>query len=364
VRLPINAPADPVVPVGSRICVAALMKHPGQVLYIPRMSTQLSLFGADPEPTPAASPRVPGPGGVAAEIPALAAALPSGLRLGTSSWSFPGWAGLVYDRPHDASTLSRHGLAAYAAHPLLRTVSIDRAYYAPLSAAEYEAHARQVPADFRFMVKAPAEITASWMRGGERQVTANPRYLDLDFALRAFVEPVIEGLGERCGPLVFQFPPQGRSVVRAGDRFLRRLETFLAGLPAGPVYAVELRDPELWTAALVDVLRSGGARLCISVHPRAPTLDEQAALLEASGPGEVVVRWNLNPRHRYEEAKERYAPFDRLMEPDVPTREALAALLAPRLAAGDAACVVANNKAEGSAPRTIAALAEAVVNRL
>ena len=327
------------------------------------MSTQLSLFGAEPEPTPAAAPRLPGPGVAPAELSALAAALPAGLRLGTSSWSFPGWVGLVYDRPHDASTLSRHGLAAYATHPLLRTVSLDRAYYAPLSAEEYAAHARQVPADFRFMVKAPAEITASWMRGGERQVTANPRYLELDFALRAFVEPVTQGLGGRCGPLVFQFPPQGRSVVRAAERFLRRLEAFLAGLPSGPLYAVELRDPELWTRELVDVLRNAGARLCISVHPRAPTLDEQAELLEASGPGEVVVRWNLNPRHRYEEAKERYAPFDRLMEPDVPTREALAALLAPRLAAGDPACVVANNKAEGSAPRTIAALAKAIADR-
>ena len=51
-------------------------------------------------------------------------------RLGTSSWSFPGWRGLVYEGQHAQATLSRKGLAAYAAIPLLRTVSLDRTFYA------------------------------------------------------------------------------------------------------------------------------------------------------------------------------------------------------------------------------------------
>ncbi len=59
---------------------------------------------------------------------ALAARLPPGLRLGTSSWSFPGWAGLVWANPAPPADLSRRGLPAYAAHPLLRAVSLDRSY--------------------------------------------------------------------------------------------------------------------------------------------------------------------------------------------------------------------------------------------
>lgn len=62
--------------------------------------------------------------GIAAATPApalveVADALPGRLRFGTSSWNFPGWAGLVWDREYPEATLSRFGLPAYASHPLL-----------------------------------------------------------------------------------------------------------------------------------------------------------------------------------------------------------------------------------------------------
>src|SRR3546814_2775255 len=44
---------------------------------------------------------------------ALARQLPAQLRFGVSTWSYPGWAGLVWDGEYDSSTLSKHGLGAY-----------------------------------------------------------------------------------------------------------------------------------------------------------------------------------------------------------------------------------------------------------
>ncbi len=67
--------------------------------------------------------------------------LPTDIRLGTSSWFFPGWRGLVYDGVHPQVTLSRKGLAAYGEIPLLRTVSLDRTFYAPISAVDYARYA-------------------------------------------------------------------------------------------------------------------------------------------------------------------------------------------------------------------------------
>jgi hypothetical protein len=57
--------------------------------------SELGLFG-DSEP-PAAS-RPVGPATVEADLLVVAAHLPAGIHLGTSSWNFPGWATLVYDR--------------------------------------------------------------------------------------------------------------------------------------------------------------------------------------------------------------------------------------------------------------------------
>jgi len=99
----------------------------------------------------------------AAEPPArvreLASALHEGLYLGTSSWSFPGWDGIVYDRRVSQTTLARHGLTAYAHHPLFRTVCIDRTYYGPITAEDFARYRSAVPEDFRFVIKAHELVT-------------------------------------------------------------------------------------------------------------------------------------------------------------------------------------------------------------
>ncbi|MDI1344201.1 MAG: DUF72 domain-containing protein, partial [Pseudolabrys sp.] len=134
--------------------------------------------------------------------------LPSEIRLGTSSWFFPGWRGLVYEGVHPQTALSRKGLAAYAQIPLLRTVSLDRTFYAPISAVEYVRYANQVPDDFSFVVKAPALVCDAVMRDEEgRGKVPNPHFLDAAIAAREFVVPCLEGLKDKAGPLVFQVSP-------------------------------------------------------------------------------------------------------------------------------------------------------------
>ena len=78
-----------------------------------------------------------------------APAMPADIRLGTSSWFFPGWRGLVYEGVHPQTALSKKGLGAYAQIPLLRTVSLDRTFYAPITTIEYARYASQVPDHFR-----------------------------------------------------------------------------------------------------------------------------------------------------------------------------------------------------------------------
>ncbi|MCQ6261324.1 DUF72 domain-containing protein [Alcanivorax sp. MM125-6] len=60
--------------------------------------------------------------------------------------------------------LSREGLDAYARHPLFNAVGLDRGFYRPLSVAQYADHAGQVPAAFRFVVKAPSRVTDALAR--------------------------------------------------------------------------------------------------------------------------------------------------------------------------------------------------------
>ncbi len=301
---------------------------------------------------------------------ALATDLPPQLRLGTSSWHFPGWRGLVWDADYAQPALSKHGLHAYAQHPLLRTVSLDRGFYRPLSVSQFSAYAARVPADFRFVVKAPSLVADAMVRGQDgRGQQPNPAFLDPVLAASQFVQPALDGLGDKVGALVFQLSPLPGPMLAQLPDILRRLHAMLAALPSlqsiapDGVIAVEVRNPEWLTPAFVDVLRATGATYCLGVHPKMPSVAEQLPLLRALWPGPLVCRWNLNPLHGaygYEEAKSLYEPFDRLVDPDTDTREALARVIAGTTGAGHNAYVTINNKAEGSAPLSVAALAQAV----
>ena len=325
------------------------------------MADQLSLFGAPPpERRPTAEAPPVGPAALPYELTELALQLPRELYLGTSSWFFPGWNGIVWDREAPEAALARHGLPAYASHPLLKTVCIDRSFYAPLDQAQYAEYAAQVPERFRFVVKAPSACTAAWTRADGGKPVGNPSFLDARLAVDTFVAPCCEGLGEKAGVLLFQFPPLGRARLREPGRFVERLRAFLATLPAGPLYAVEMRDASILTRRFMAALNETGVRYCVSVHPRMPAVAAQAAAMAGFGPGPLVVRWNLNTQHAYDAAKARYAPFDRLVDEDPSTRESIARLVAAPLAAGHAAYVIVNNKAEGSAPLSIAKLAAAI----
>jgi uncharacterized protein YecE (DUF72 family) len=327
------------------------------------VSGQLDLFGEGAARAARGGPpaQVP-PAQIDGAVAALGRALPARLHLGTSSWAFPGWAGIVYGDSLSEAVLSREGLRAYSAHPVFTCAGIDRTFYATISARELARYAAQVPDTFRFLVKAPALVTDAFIRGeGGKPAGDNPRFLDAAFAAAHFVGPCIEGLGAKAGPLVFQFSPLGRSIVRDPERFANRLHRFLDALPAGPLYAVELRDGGLLGAPLAAALGATRARYCFGVHSRMPTIDAQAAALAALVPGPLIARWNLHAGYAYEAAKSHYAPFDRLVDEDPATREALAARCRDALSAGHPAFVIANNKAEGSAPLTLIKLAQAVL---
>ncbi len=310
----------------------------------------------------------------------LARALPAGLYLGTSSWHFPGWAGLVWGGDYAEAKLSKEGLSAYAQHPLLGSVSLDRAFYRPLSASQYARYAAQVPPGFRFVVKAPALVCDALVRAEDgRGMAPNPAFLNADLAVQEFIAPALEGLGERVGALVFQISPLPRALLADVPALIDRIGALLSALPrlapAAPdgVIALEVRDAAFLAPAhaplLARALRaareaSGNpVTYCLGLHAKMPPIEDQLPLLRALWPGPLVCRWNLHRRHGaygYEVAKAQYEPFDQLVDPDLETRQHLARVIAGTTGAGERAYVTINNKAEGSAPLSVVALVEAV----
>lgn len=316
---------------------------------------QPDLFGPPPAATDIVRAAVPDE-----QVVQVAARLPKNLHFGTSSWSFPGWVGIVYAQLYSASVLARYGLAAYARHPLLNAVNLDSTFYKVQTTGHLASYAADVPEHFRFMVKAYAGLTAAPDSSVAMRRRVEPVFLDARFAARMVVEPLVEALGTKLGALLFQFSPLGPRFTREPRIFVARLGEFLAALPAGPTYAVELRDPEFLGSDYEAALRAAGTVHCSSVHSRMPPVDRQVSSGGSRGQP-MFIRWMLHPGEDYESAGTRYAPFDRLREPDKLNRDRIAGMVQAGLSSGRDVHVIAANNAEGSAPLTLLELAKTVV---
>jgi len=328
--------------------------------------TQFNLFGGEPEDhggVPAAE--------VGDEVRGLAARLPARVRFGTSSWSFPGWRGLVYRDEHSEAVLARRGLPAYAAHPLFASVGVDRTFYAPVEASVLAGYAAVVPEHFRFLVKAHEALTLArypqHARYGAQRGQTNPLLFDVAWARDQVVGPYVEGLGAKGGVLLFQLAPQPAEMFAAPGpksaprRVAERLYRFLRDLPKGPRYAVEIRTADLLTPDLAACLRAAGVAPCLAAMPNMPSIAAQAELLGAAEHPLRVVRWLLAPHHTYESALEAYEPFTRLVDPDRVVRGEITQQIVDAVKLGHDVIVIVNNKAEGSSPLSIVELSRGVV---
>ncbi len=289
---------------------------------------------------------------------ALAARLPKALRFGTSSWTFPGWAGIVYrERYRNEKAFVRESLREYARHPLLRTVGIDRSFYGPLTAKDYQHYASLLPADFRCVQKVWSAISTRVFASGDARGRVNPSFLDLDL-LESVLRPLREARFEpHQGPILVCVPPAPGPVN--ADGFARVVARFLEGAPRDFTFGFELRDVRLLSPQYVDALGAHGGVHVFNYWERMPQLAEQRARIGVL-PGPLVVRLMIPPGEQYAKQKALLEPFDRLAAPQPEMRAQTVALIQEFSDLDRDAYVIANNKAEGCSPLTVRAIAESL----
>src|SRR5450755_4748263 len=111
----------------------------------------------------------------------------SGVYIGTSSWKYEGWRGMLYDESRyvyrgkfAVSRFEKNCLAEYA--EVFKTVCVDAAYYTFPSQKYLDGLMAQVPADFEFGFKVTDEITikkfSNLARFGHRAGNPNEHFLN------------------------------------------------------------------------------------------------------------------------------------------------------------------------------------------
>lgn len=328
------------------------------------MAEQLSFF-----PEPEATERVTTPDPVErvrAEAAGVAAAIPETVYFGTSSWSFPGWRGIVYSRHIADGAIAREGLREYVRHPLLRTVGIDRSYYAPMPDADLWRYAAQLPAGFPCVIKAPAAVTSMARIGPDGRALSelNPDFLNVARFEEEILAPLARSFAGHAGPILLQFPPAPAQVRLPADAFVERLDRFLEALPSEFEYAVEVRERALLTAGYAQVLARHGVGHTYNYWTAMPRPLAQSAIVPAENAPFLIVRLLMAPGTRYEDRREEMRPFNRMVAADPAMRDEVVALTIRATRGRRRIYILVNNKAEGSSPLTIAALAELVAQQL
>ena len=290
----------------------------------------------------------------------LRAAIPAQVRFGTSSWTYPGWKGLVYTRDYPATGASADMLAEYARFPLFSTVGIDSSFYGPLTEKTLVAYAAALPPGFPCVSKVWDRLTVHTFAKAREKTKAgqpNPDFLNAELFLSDVWEPLERHFAEHCGPLVFEFQAIARKDKVRPLEFANRLDQFFAKLPREGRYAVEVRNAEFLTPAYFAVLREHDVSHVFSSWTRMPSIGMQLDLPGSLTAGFIVARALLRPGRYYSDAVDAFAPYDRIRDPNPELRNDLVRLVKAAENLRVPAYILVNNRAEGSAPHTIAAVA-------
>ncbi len=294
------------------------------------------------------------------------------LHLGTSTWAFPGWKGLVYKRHYKSKQqFIRESLAEYATIPWFRTACIDSLFYNPPKAETLQLYASQTPDTFRWVSKIWERITIleypKHARYGALAGSRNPDFLNVDLLKDLVFAPYgsSEEVLNRTGPFVFQFAPFSAKVL-SYQHFVEHLADFLSKLPREFMYAVEVRNPEILSPEYFRALNESKVTHCFNQWNTMIPLREQMKHA-ASGGGLTadfyVARLLTPPRISYEAAEKLFQPYDRIQRINAEMRADILRLARRAVATGKRAFVTANNKAEGNSALTMLSIAKLIVEQ-
>lgn len=168
----------------------------------------------------------------------------SELRIGTSAFTAAGWETAFYP----AGMKSADYLTYYASQ--FNTVEVDSTFYRTPSLSTVKGWYAKTPSNFVFALKVPQTVTHEKV------------LVDCESDFKHFLDTV-SALGEKLGPILFQFGYFNKDAFKSQDEFLARLKPFLAKLPRGFKFALEVRNKDWMNSKLLDLLRSRGVAFAL-----------------------------------------------------------------------------------------------------
>jgi uncharacterized protein YecE (DUF72 family) len=276
------------------------------------------------------------------------------IRIGSCSWKYPSWSGLVYSAAKRINYLEEYA-------ERYDTVEIDQWFWSLFGdaaprlpragdVAEYRA---AVGDDFRFTLKLPNSLTLThhYKKKKSDPLVPNPHLLSAEL-LRAFVDS-IEPLHDLLGPMMLQFEYLNRQKISGQEEFQTLLGRFLEQAPAAFTYAVEIRNSRYLNRPFFEFLEQASlAPVLLEGYWMPPVADVfRMYRQQIAAHGTIVVRLHGGDRKEIEEATGKR--WDRIVDPRDKELAAVAGMVEELAGGGSDVFVNVNNHYEGCAPLTI-----------
>src|SRR5260370_354760 len=203
------------------------------------------------------------------------------IRIGTSAFTAAGWAGSFYPK----GMKSTEYLSFYATR--FDAVELDNTFYATPAVSTVKNWYAKTPPGFLFAAKVPQLITHDKVLVG------------CDGDLKDFLT-AMDALGEKLGPLLFQFGKFNGSEFKTQPECLVRVKRVLKTLPKEYRFALEIRNKDWLDLRFLDLLREHGVALALIDHSWMPRPWEMKDSFDLITADFTYVRW-LGDRNGIEE---------------------------------------------------------------
>lgn len=182
------------------------------------------------------------------------------IHIGVGGWTYEPWRGVFYP-----AGLSQKRELEHASRQLT-SIEINGAYYSTFKPDSWRKWRDETPDGFVFSVKASRYCT-------NRKVLA-----DMGESMERFLDQGLTELGDRLGPINWQFMGTKKFDPQDFEGFLRLLPAERNGLRLR--HALEVRHPSFDTQQFYDLAAKHGVAICYAVDPEAPewpTIDQPTA---------------------------------------------------------------------------------------
>lgn len=179
------------------------------------------------------------------------------IRVGIGGWTFKPWRGVFYPKglPH-AQELK------YAAERLT-SIEVNGTFYSTQSPKTFRKWAGEAPDDFQFALKGPRYAV-------NRRVLA-----EAGDSIKRFMNSGVTELGDKLGPLLWQFAPSKKFDEADFGKFLELLPETFDGRPIRHV--VEVRHDSFCTPDFIALVRQFKTPIVFSEHATYPAIPDLAA---------------------------------------------------------------------------------------